>query len=310
MGSKGEVGLVPYDGAVAGARSPRTVPVTAIVLTLNEAACIGRCLRSLGWCEQVVVVDCGSTDGTRTIAEELGAVVIEHGWTGFSNQRNFALSHPVVAHDWVYMIDADEFASPAAADEIARVVEDDSSGAAAYEQRTRLVFLGRWIKHCGWYSQSWRVKLMRRSRARFDQSLTGERPIVDGRVGRLEADLVDDDRKGVRSWLEKHVGYADLAATAEVARRRSDELQPMRPPDGLAIPRRRWIASRVIFRRLPARPLFKFIYMYVLAGGFLDGWPGFAFSALHASHVLNIDILTRARVRELDPETGSDADRS
>ena len=104
------LGLRPYQ--VGDDPPPGSVPVSVIVLTLNEEPNIRRCLASVGWADQVVVVDAGSVDGTVSAARSLGAEVVEQPWLGFSAQREYALRLPVLRHDWVYFVDADEWVSP------------------------------------------------------------------------------------------------------------------------------------------------------------------------------------------------------
>ena len=180
------------------------------MLTRDEEANIRRCLDSVAWADQIIVVDSGSTDDTVTIARSLGATVIEQPWLGFSGQREFALRLSGLQHDWVYFVDADEWVSPQLAAEIGDSLRSPSC--SAYAHRFRLVFQGTWIRHCGWYGGSWLIRLMDRRHTRFDGSVVGERACVDGEVLRLSNDLVDDDQKGVSRWLRKHVSYAELEA--------------------------------------------------------------------------------------------------
>ena len=188
----------------------RSVAVSAVVLTLNEEPNIRRCLASLGWAEQVVVVDSGSTDATVPLARALGAEVVTRPWPGFSAQREFALRLPLLHHDWVYFVDADEWVSPQLAAEIRDHLPSPSCSAFAH--RLRLVYQGTWIRHCGWYRGSWVVRLVDRRHARYDGSPLGERACVDGPILRLRNDIVDADLKGLAAWLRKHVRYAELEA--------------------------------------------------------------------------------------------------
>ena len=199
-----KLGLRPYgvgDDPPAG-----TVPVSVVVLTRDEEVNIGRCLASVAWADQVVVVDSGSTDATVPIARSLGAGVVEQAWLGFSGQREFALRFPDLRHDWVYFVDADEWVSPQLAAEIAAHLV--APGCAAFAHRLRLVFQDTWIRHCGWYGGSWVVRLVDRRYTKYDGSLVGERACVDGPVRRLANDIVDEDQKGLATWLHKHVRYA------------------------------------------------------------------------------------------------------
>jgi glycosyltransferase involved in cell wall biosynthesis len=257
-----------------------TVPVTVVVLTQDEEPNIGRCLTSVAWASQVVVVDSGSTDGTQKIARSLGAEVVEQPWLGFSGQREFALRLSQVRHDWVYFVDADEWVSPQLAGEIAQRLREPSW--AAFAHRRRLVFEGAWIRHCGWYSGSWLVRLVDRRHATADGSIVGETLCADGPVGRLRHDLVDEDHKGLASWLRKHVRYAELEARrrggTEPFRERLRSLQSRTDSRPLA----RAFLKSIVFPAVPAKPAALFLYMYVLRLGMLDGRAGLRFCFLHA----------------------------
>src|ERR1700722_10417290 len=214
------LGLLPYcsqDGP-----APGSVPLSVMILTKNEEVNIGRCVASVAWADQVVVVDSGSSDGTIPIARSLGAEVVKQQWLGFSAQREFALRLPELMHDWVYFVDADEWVSPQLASEIAGQLSAPTC--AGFSHRLRLVFQGTWIRHCGWYPGSWVVRLVDRRYTKYDGNLVGERACVDGRVRRLDNDIVGEDRKGLVDWLQKHVRYEQL----ECERRGSTGLLPER----------------------------------------------------------------------------------
>jgi glycosyltransferase involved in cell wall biosynthesis len=265
------------------------VPVTVVVLARNEAVNIGRCLASVAWAAQVVVVDSGSTDGTVAIARELGAHIVEQPWLGFSAQREFALRHRALRHDWVYFVDADEWVSAPLAGEIAALMQAPSQ--AAYAQRFRLVFGGRWIRHCGWYGGSWIVRLVDRRVARFGDALVGERAQVDGPVGRLRHDLVDEDRKGLAAWLHKHVDYAAMEAQQRGhARTPAQRIRSLRArPDSR--PLARAVLKDLVFPSVPVKPVAIFGYMYLLRLGFLDGRAGLRFCLCHAWYQASVSAL-------------------
>jgi glycosyltransferase involved in cell wall biosynthesis len=266
-----------------------SVPLTVVVLTRDEEANIARCLGSVAWAHQVMVVDSGSTDGTLEIARSLGADIVKQPWLGFSAQRDFVLRMPEVGNDWIYFVDADEWVSPQLAAEIAARLE--SPQCAAFSHRLRLVFQGTWIRHCGWYSGSWVVRLVDRRYTKYDGSLVGERARVDGPIGRLANDIVDEDRKGLAAWLHKHVRYAVLeqrrrgqpvSLRERVRRFRSRDRSDTRPLS-------RVILKDLAFPAIPARPLALFLYMYVLRLGFLDGRAGLRFCLFHAWYQVTID---------------------
>ncbi len=273
-----KLGLRPY--GVGDGPAPGSVPVSVIVLTRDEEPNIRRCLASVAWADQVVVVDSGSRDESVAIARSLGAEVVEQPWLGFSGQREFSLRLLQLRHDWVYFVDADQWVSPELASEVAAELE--SPTCSAFLHRFRLVFLDTWIRHCGWYSGSWNVQLLDRRYAKYDGGLVGERVRVDGPIKRLRNDIVDDDLKGLASWLHKHVHYAELEAerrtgTADWAHRMRAlrSRNPVRPLG-------RVLLKDVVYPSIPAKPIAIFIYMYIVQLGLLDGMAGLRFCFFHA----------------------------
>jgi glycosyltransferase involved in cell wall biosynthesis len=305
------LGLRPY--RAGDDPPPRSVPVSVVVLTRDEEVNIARCLASVAWAAQVIVVDSGSADRTVPIARSLGAEVVEQPWLGFSGQREFALRLPELRHDWVYFVDADEWVSPQLASEIASRLE--APVCAAFAQRFRLVFQGVWIRHCGWYAGSWIVRLADRRHTKFDGSLVGERPCVDGPVGRLAHDLVDEDHKGLAAWLHKHITYADLEAQqrGEVTSLRQRLRKLRRRQDSR--PFSRALLKDVIYPAVPAKPVALFAYMYIARLGILDGGPGLRFCFFHAWYEAATSSLRREAVQgsemdsELQPDTGTPTPR-
>jgi glycosyltransferase involved in cell wall biosynthesis len=293
------LGLRPYRPGDQPAQA--SVPVSVVVLTRDEEPNIRRCLASAAWADQVVVVDSGSVDDTVPVARALGAEVIEQPWLGFSAQREYAMRHEVLRHDWVYFVDADEWVSPQLACEIAgRLLRVPSCPAFAH--RRRLVFQGTWIRHCGWYKGSWLVRLVDRRYAKFDGSIVGETICVDGPVKRLAHDLVDEDRKGFAAWLQKHVHYAEL----EAQRRGqppplSQRLRALRSRNG-SRPLARAVLKDVFFPSVPAKPAALFFYMYMLRLGVLDGRPGLRFCFYHAWYEVTVATL---RVESAAAKRGS-----
>ena len=285
-----KLGLRPYGPGDQPNR--HSIPVSVVVLTRDEEPNIRRCLGSVAWADQVVLVDSGSADDTVPIARSLGAEVLEQPWLGFSDQREYALRHPALRHDWVYFVDADEWVSPQLACEIAECLRAPSCSGFAH--RRRLVFQETWIRHCGWYSGSWLVRLVDRRYAKFDGSIVGETICVDGPILRLTHDLVDEDHKGLAAWLRKHVGYAEL----EAQRRGKhtplvDRMQSLRSCNG-SRPLARAVLKDVIFPSVPAKPAALFFYMYVMRLGVLDGHAGLRFCMLHAWHEAMVAALRAA----------------
>src|SRR6202047_2326239 len=163
----------------------RQVPrLSAIIIAKNEARNIGACLDSIAFCDERIVVDGDSDDGTPEIARARGARVARAAWHGFGAQKNFALS--LASGDWVLSIDADERVSPA----LAHAIEDavGRRGGDASEMPRRSSFLGREMRHSGW-SPDYVLRLFRRGRGRFTDDLVHERIVCDGHVGRLAVGL-------------------------------------------------------------------------------------------------------------------------
>jgi glycosyltransferase involved in cell wall biosynthesis len=281
-----------------GDNPPRgSVPVSVVVLTRDEEVNIARCLDSVAWADQVIVVDSGSTDRTVPIARSLGADVVEQAWLGFSGQREFAIRLPQIRHNWVYFVDADEWVSPQLATEIATRLT--STQCAAFTHRLRLVFMSTWMRHSGWYSGSWVVRLVDRRYTKYDGSLVGERACVDGPVGRLANDIIDEDRKGLARWLHKHVRYAEL----ELEKRGQpvplrERVRRFRDRDrGDTRPLPRAVLKDLVFPSVPARPLAVFLYMYVFRLGLLDGRAGLRFCFFHAWYQAAVSALAAEAMR-------------
>jgi glycosyltransferase involved in cell wall biosynthesis len=281
------LGLRPYQ--TGDAPPPGSVPVSVVVLTLNEAPNIRRCLASVAWADQVVVVDSGSADDTVPIAHSLGAEVVEQPWLGFSAQRECSLRLSVLRHDWVYFVDADEWVPPQLAAEIAAQLADPHC--AAFAHRFRLVFMNTWIRHCGWYPGSWIIRLVDRRYTKYDGSLVGERASVDGQVRRLDNDLVDEDRKGLAAWLHKHVRYAQLECERRSSTGRLLERLRALGRGRSTRPLARGIMKDLVFPAIPARPAALFLYMYIARLGFLDGMAGLRFCFYHAWFELSVTAL-------------------
>jgi glycosyltransferase involved in cell wall biosynthesis len=291
-----KLGLRPY--TYGDDPSPGRVPVTVIILARDEEPNIRRCVSSVSWADQIVVIDSGSTDDTVSISHSLGAKVVEQPWLGYSLQRDFALQLPGIRHDWVYFVDADEWVSPQLASEVAAQLRAPSC--VAFAQRFRIVFQGRWIRHCGWYSGSWITRLVDRRYSKFDGNAVGERICVDGPVHRLRNDLVDEDLKGLAKWLKKHVSYAQLQADLRGRPNPiADRLHMIRSRDNADTrPWSRVVLKDVIFPSVPAKPLALFTYMYVARLGLLDGSAGLHFCFYHAWYEAAINALQAEAARD------------
>jgi glycosyltransferase involved in cell wall biosynthesis len=228
--------------------------LSAIVITRNEAANIGGCLDSVAFCDESIVVDCGSTDDTAAIARGKGARVELHDWRGFGPQKNYALSLATGA--WVLSIDADERVTPALAAEIKSAIAYAIADGFELPRLSR--FCGREMRHSGWYPD-YVLRLFRRGKAKFDDALVHERVICKGTVQRLTTPLLHEPVKKLEDALSRMDRYSTASAAAIVASGR-----------------------RVSFFSGIGHGLCAFIRTYILQLGFLDGAEGFLLAVANA----------------------------
>jgi glycosyltransferase involved in cell wall biosynthesis len=261
--------------------------VTVIIPTRDEAPHIARCVRSALPLGPVIVVDCGSVDATREIAAANGAEVVTHEWEGHAAQKNWALRHLDIRTGWVLFLDADEYLPPETAAEIRAAVR--SRAFRGYYLPRRYVFLGRELRHAWWYPDH-QLRLFRREGARCEEVQVHEHMIVPGRIGTLRSALMHENLKGLTAFVERHNRYSDLEA-AEILRPAADRKRGSFT--GTWAERRRALKDRVWFR-MPARPIVRFLWLYVVRRGFLDGRRGLLFCSLIAMY----DFLIEAKLVE------------
>lgn len=233
--------------------------LSVVIITRNEEERIRACLEAVAWADELIVVDAESEDKTASIARELTDHVIVRPWPGFAAQKNHGLEAARGA--WILSLDADEIVSSQLRADIERIVERDGPG-DGYAVPRRNIFWGRWVRHGGLYPD-WQVRLFRRGRGRFGDRAVHESVQVEGAVGRLAGHLEHRSYRDVSDFLARADRYSTLAAEDFIARGR-----------------------RVHAWDLVLRPLGRFVGMYVLARGFLDGWRGFLLAALYAYYVL------------------------
>ena len=274
--------------AGSGAARTRRSNIEVIVPTFNEEINLPHALRSvMGWADVVHVVDSESTDATRTIAEEMGARVAVRPWLGYAAQKNWALDNLPLASDWVFILDADEAVTPELRDEMlaiaGRPLAETQTG---YYVNRLTFFLGKAIWRCG-YFPSYNMRLFRRGAARYEAREVHEHVRVEGHTGRLNAMMLHEDRRGLEHFIAKHNRYSTLEAR-ELRREQAQGAADL-PELERGIAWRRWL-KRHILPRLPLSGLWRFLYMYVLRLGFLDGATGLRFCLLLATYDLFISL--------------------
>jgi glycosyltransferase involved in cell wall biosynthesis len=235
---------------------PRVVPVSAVLIAQNEERELPAALESVRFCDEVVLVDAGSTDRTRELAEAAGArVVLNAPWPGFVAQRDFATR--AARHDWVLAIDADERVTPALRAEV-EALRRRGFDAAGYRIPRAAFYLGRWIRATDWYPDP-QVRLFDRTRARWEGALVHESVRVAGRVDALRGELEHHPYSGISEHLRKIDVYTTLwAEQMHASGRRAG-------PVGMVF-----------------SSAWAFVRNYVIARGFTLGSAGLTISTLNA----------------------------
>lgn len=254
-------------------------PITVIILTYNEELNLRKCLESVfGWTEEIIVVDSGSTDRTTAIAEEFGARVLRHPFTNQSEQFNWALDNAAVKSDWVLKLDADEYILPGLRDEIIETLPKTPPDVTGYYIKRRVFFLGRWIRHGGYYP-TWFLRLWRNGTARMEPREVDEHALLlEGRAGKLKNDFVDENKNNLAWWTAKINNHTNREVQARI--REKSKLAKHSLFKSQA-ERKKWLRYKIYYR-LPrfVRPFLYFVYRYFFRFGFLDGKEGLIFHFL------------------------------
>lgn len=229
--------------------------ISATIITYNEERNLPRAIESLRCCDEIVIIDSGSTDRTVEVAERFGARVLEANWRGYAVQKNYASD--MASNDWVLSIDADEALSEDLEGEIWHLKKNGAT-CDGYTMPRLAQYLGKWILHSGWHPDR-KIRLFDRRRARWVGEFVHESVIVDGTVGQLEGNLLHYTCGSLSEHLKTMDRYTTLAAEEIVARK-----------------------ERVTYRNLLLEPSWTFIRTYFLQRGFLDGVEGLSIAHMAA----------------------------
>jgi glycosyltransferase involved in cell wall biosynthesis len=249
-----------------------------MIFTLNEEIHLPACLEALEWCDDVIVVDSFSTDGTKRICERPNVRFFQREFDGFGTQRNWALDNTSPRHDWVLILDADERVTPELVAEMGQIVADAPARVGAYRVRRRFHMWGKWLRFSNLYP-TWVVRLIHKDRVRYENRGHAETQRVDGETKELDHDLIDENLKGIEEWFERQARYAYQEAAFELAHS-TESPGLMRLLQGSPLARR--AALKQLTRDLPGRALAYFVYAYVVRGGFLEGKDGLIFCSMRA----------------------------
>jgi glycosyltransferase involved in cell wall biosynthesis len=232
--------------------------VSVLVITKNESYNITECLESVRWADEIVIVDAESKDDTVARAKKFTDKITVRPWTGFAAAKQFALEQ--CSNDWILWLDADERVLPELAEEIQTLMKRDPQE-SAFTVARRAYFLGRWMRHSGWYPG--RVaRLFNKHKARFNSAAVHEGLTIDGTVGALRHDLLHYTDPNIYHYFAKYNRYTSLAADEAAARGKRSRI------------------SDVLIR-----PAWQFFRMYVLRLGMLDGIQGLLLALFSSSYV-------------------------
>jgi len=249
--------------------------ISAFVITKNNGDIIGGCLESLAWADEVVVVDDFSTDATEEICRERGVRFFQHRFTGFRDQKSHAVF--LTAHDWVLEIDSDERVSEAMRRSILDLREDEFSRYAGFDFPRLTRFWGKWIRHASYYPDR-KVRLYDKRRGSWSDGNVHERFIPAGETKPMEGDILHVQDLDLHSYILRTARYAELSAEED---------------------RRRGRVAR--WHHFTVRPVYTFLYRYIVRLGFLDGVQGFVISAMGAAGTF----LKYMRLYEMQKRGGS-----
>lgn len=235
------------------------IPASVVIVTKNEERNIGNALKSVKDFEDIVVVDSFSEDRTVEICKEYTNRIFQHKWQGYAKQKQIAIDY--AKKDWVLLLDADERISPELKNEISNLFTDKTKIAyQGYYIPRKNYFLGKWIKHSGWWPD-YTIRLFRKDSSQVQQREVHEKVIVKGQTGYLKNPLLHYTYETISEFISKMQNYSTLSAK-EINKEK--------------------IPATVLFLKMTINPIFTFIKMFLLKQGFRDGFHGFILSALYS----------------------------
>ncbi len=258
-----------------------TIPLSVLITTYNEEINIDDCLKSCeGRAGETIIVDSFSNDKTLEIARQYKAKIVQHEYVSPPDQKNWALDTIPFENEWVLILDADERVTTELWQEIADIVSRDGGGYAGYNVNRKYYFYGKWMKHSGWYP-SWNLRLFKRTLGRYEDRKVHEHVILDGPVGFCKYDLIHEDRRDFNSWMTKQVQFAYAEAKERSNASKRQKTKPFLKTIffGDPIEKKRALKENV-WMHLPFRTVVRFVYLYFVRLGFLDGARGLKFCLL------------------------------
>jgi len=256
--------------------------ISVIILTHNEEDNIQECLKSVSWCDDIVVLDSGSQDDTVAIAKRAGARVLHRTFDNFGEQRNYALTNGGLKHQWVFHLDADERFTEALRDVCEQAIKEDKW--SGFYVPSKLMLGERWLKRSGGYPV-YQMRFHKVNEVHFVSHGHGQRESASlcGIAFLHEPYIHYNFSKGLAEWCRKHVEYAKREAEEQPLNYACRDLFSA----NAIIRRRNW---KALFMRLPGRSFLKFIHLYFVKLGFIEGKAGFVYCMLHTFYEFMIVI--------------------
>ncbi|MFA5098658.1 MAG: glycosyltransferase family 2 protein [Candidatus Paceibacterota bacterium] len=239
-------------------------PISAIILTYNEEVNLENCLKNIfGWADEIFIVDSYSTDKTLEIAKKYNCKIFQHPFENQAIQFNWALDNLEIKNEWIIRLDSDEYLTEELKNEISEKIKNPPAGVNGYYMKRRVYFMGKWIKHGGYYP-TWILRLFKKGKGRSELRKVDEHIVLsEGKEGKLKNDFIDSNKKNLTWWTGKHNDYASREA--------ADFLS-----GNLGISKKRYYYKLPMF----FRAWLFFIYRYFIRLGFLDGRRGLIFHFL------------------------------
>ena len=266
--------------------------VSILILTLNEELNLPKCLEVVKWCDDIVVFDSFSTDRTVDIAYAEGVRVIQRKFDNWAAHQNWAVENILFKHEWVFYLDADERMTDELRDEVLSIARNEQTQKVAYYCGRKNFFMGRWIKHA--MPPGMIMRFFQPKKVRFER-LVNPTPVINGTHGYLKNHFLHYNfSKGFAEWFEKHNKYSGLEALEGMKL-----LKGTAPSGGSLFSKdaaHRRKALKDLSFQVPCRSFLKFLYLYVIKRGFLDGRPGFTYCVLQSIY----EYMIALKMKELE----------
>lgn len=263
--------------------------ISVVILTFNEEVNIKKCLQSVAWTDDVIVIDSGSNDKTCEIAKSFNSKILHRKFDNFANQRNYAIDHGDLKYNWVLHLDADEVVSKELHLEMKEIIQNKTEF-SAYQIPSKLIFLGKWLKFSGMYP-SYQVRFGKKDKLRFKMVGHGQRETLPiNEVGIFKGFLIHYNfSKGISEWISKHSKYAKAEALLALSNNYAVTLDDLKYLLSSNKTKKRRSLKKLSLL-IPFRPFFRFCYIYFIRLGFLDGIAGLQYALLISNYQWFIDL--------------------